>query len=326
LSPPPGASGKAGERQSLKLATRDRRPGSPDLPTTIHTSDRNDEERRKEIQERIETEINGLPEEDRKLITRALARALFDAADPPLAHDPRILTKDVATRLAFRQFENQFAECVDQYRECKRKGKTAIAAALHEILKLILPLEIDGSLLDYVWEQVTRQMMVLIDVPVERQQTVDVVLSGIEKKPPSFERKLTEVRGKALVCELPAPRKQSQSIMAVEILKSLCEGHVLPESVDDKLPVGVRIENLTKVLEGILDTFNKGEARGRRPYCILKRWETAEDRAIFQEAIKAIDTVRLGLLFVEISRGGESRFARKEAYLFKLLNDWFDDV
>jgi hypothetical protein len=168
--------------------------------------------------------------------------------------------------------------------------------------------------------------MVLIDVPVERHQTVDVVLSGIERKPPSFERKLAEVRSKALVCELPPPGQQSQSFMALAILSSLCEGHVLPESVDDKLPVAVRIENLTKVLEGILDTFNKGGTRGRRPYCILRRWETAEDRAIFQEAIKAIDTIRLGLLFVEISRGGESRVGRKEAYLFKLLNDWFDDV
>ncbi len=114
--------------------------------------------------------------------------------------------------------------------------------------------------------------------------------------------------------------------MAIQILKSLCAGLVLPESVDDKLPVKVRIENLTKVLEGNLDTFNKGETKGRRPYCILNRWESAEDRAIFQEAIKAIDTVRLGLLFVEISRGGESRIGRKETYLFKLLNDWFDDV
>ena len=298
---------------------------SPDFCKAIHWSDRLDDERRKEIRECIESEIKGLVEEDRKLITKSLAKALFAPGDPRIKHDAESLCAPVAEHLASQQSENQLAECVDQYREMKKKGKTAIAGALHEILKLILPLEIDRSLLAHVWEQVDHRKMVLIYTPVERHQTVDVIMAGIERKPASFEKKLTDVRGKALVCELPAPKKQSPSIMALEILKSLCEGHVLPGSIDDKLPVEKRIERLMQEVEGILDTLNAGETKGRRPFCILKRWETSEDRAIFQEAIKAIDTDRLRLLFVELSKDGESPIRRKESYIFKLLNDWFDN-
>ena len=221
---------------TLKVVPSRRLLENPDFRKAICWSDRLDNERRKEIRECIESEIKGLVEEDRKLITKGLAKALFTQGDRRLDNDAEKLCKAVAEHLASHQSENQLAECVDQYRELKKKGKTAIAGALHEILKLILPLEIDRSLLAYVWEQVDHRKMVLIYTPVERHQTVDVIMAGIERKPASFERKLTDVRGKALVCELPAPKKQSPSIMALEILKSLCEGHVLPESIDDKLP------------------------------------------------------------------------------------------
>ena len=310
---------------ALKVVPSCRLLKNPDFCKAIRWSDRLDNERRKEIRECIESEIMGLVKEDQELITKGLAKALFTQGDPRLDYDAEKLCKDVAEHLASHQSENQLAECVDQYRELKKKGKTAIAGALHEILKLILPLEIDRSLLAYVWEQVDHRKMVLIYTPVERHQTVDVIMAGIERKPASFEKKLTDVRGKALVCELPAPKRQSPSIMALEILKSLCEGHVLPESIDDKLPVEKRIEGLMQEVEGILDTLNAGETKGRRPFCILKRWETSEDRAIFQEAIKAIDTDRLRLLFVELSKDGESPIRRKESYIFKLLNDWFDN-
>ncbi len=310
---------------TLKVVPICRLLKNPDFCKAICWSDRLDDERRKKIQECIESEFKGLGEEDQKLVMKCLGKALFTSGDPRLEYNAEKLSKEIAEHLASRKSENQLAECVDQYRGLRQKGKTAIAGALHEILKLILPLEIDRSLLAYVWEQVDHCKMVLIHTPVERHQTVDVIMAGIERKPASFEKKLTDVRGKALVCELPAPKKQSPSIMALEILKSLCEGHVLPESIDDKLPVEKRIEGLMQEVEGILDTLNAGETKGRRPFCILKRWETSEDRAIFQEAIKAIDTDRLRLLFVEVSKDGESPIRRKESYIFKLLNDWFDN-
>ena len=139
---------------TLKVVPSCRLLENADFCKAIHWSDRLDNERRKEIRECIESEIKGLVEEDRRLITKSLAKALFTRGDQRLANDAESLCKAVAEHLAAQQSENQLAECVDQYRELKKKGKTAIAGALHEILKLILPLEIDRSLLAYVWEQV----------------------------------------------------------------------------------------------------------------------------------------------------------------------------
>src|SRR5208337_465392 len=244
---------------TLKVVPSRRLLENRDFCTAIHWSDRLDNERRKEIRECIESEITGLVKEDQTLITKSLAKALFDPGDVRQKLVAEELCKHVAEHLASHQSEYQLAECVEQYRDLKKRGETAIAGALREILKLILPLEIDRSLLANVWEQVDHRKMVLIYTPVKRHQTVDVIMAGIERKPASFERKLTDVRGKALVCELPAPKKQSPSIMALEILKSLCEGHVLAESIDDKLPVEKRIERLMQEVEGILDTLKAGE-------------------------------------------------------------------
>jgi hypothetical protein len=309
----------------LKVVPSRRLLENAEFLKAIRYSDRLDDHRREEIQGRIASELKGLEANDRKLVTKSLAKALFDSGDPRLDHDADKLSAEIAEHLACRKSEYQLAECVNHFRDAKRKRKVDIAGAIHEILKLILPLEIDRSVLSYVWEQVSHHKMVLIHAPVERHQTVDVIMSGLERQPASFEKKLTDVRGRALVCELPRPKMQSPEIMALDILRSLCEGHVLPAIEDARIPVEKRIEALMQEVEGILDTLKAGETKGRRPLCILKRWETDDDRAIFLEALKSIDTDRLGLLFVELSKEGESPIRRKESYLFELLNDWLDN-
>src|SRR5208337_3555753 len=80
---------------TLKVVPICRLLKNPDFCKAICWSDRLDDERRKKIQECIESEFKDLGEEDQKLVTKCLGKALFTSGDPRLEYNAEKLSKEI---------------------------------------------------------------------------------------------------------------------------------------------------------------------------------------------------------------------------------------
>jgi SEFIR domain len=224
--------------------------------------------------------------------------------------------------------DETIGKLVNVHEQLCLQNKLDEASVIAEIVDLVLPLCFPRDVISRAWQQLQDHEAVLIEGAVITKTAAEIVMAGVARKSPSFEKPLTFTPssgpvGKNLI-PLEPPAIGDPHRVLEDTLRDLHRGAGLStdrsESGGDPSDSNKRIERMVEDLRGHFRGMN---SRFRRPpYCALKM---PADRGDRDHQIQTLATIRKHipnyLLFIELCPDSKTR--EFERFVIYCLNTRF---